>query len=1349
MYSLGIDIGYSSIKFVLINKNYEVMDRTYILHKGSVKEEIDQYIKQITSKYGYNIMTGAVTGQGSKFISEKQGITWMNEVTALVEGSRHLHSGIHSVIEIGGQSSKYITNMSQSDNSGIKISINSNCSAGTGSFLEEQVSRLGIRLEDYSAFAEKAASIPRIAGRCSVFAKTDIIHHQQEGIDAKDILLGLAYALVKNYRANVIKKNPVVKPILFTGGVAYNKAIARALKDILQLEDDEIIIPGDCGNVAALGAAIIGFRDKLPLDLSMIKTVIQETGEKLNLTEDAVVFPPLKAYGKEDSLNKHICKAVDLDTEISGYIGLDIGSTSTNVVLMDQESYVIGFKYLRTLGDPVEAVRKGLLEIRKDIGKDIRVLGVGATGSGRYLAGSFVGADVIIDEITAQAKAAYTLDKEVDTIVEIGGQDSKFIKLENGAVSDFEMNRVCAAGTGSFIEEQAKKLNIPISEFGNLAIQSDNPVDLGDRCTVFIETNIAASLSNEAKIEDIAAGLAYSIVKNYLNKVVGKKEIGKKVFFQGGVAYNQAVLNAFRAILGDKLEVPEFFSVTGAYGAAILAKDAMQESHSLFRGFDYVESHDFKKAAPMEIKQANNSTKVFEETEKYYLEGYEKTIDPNKKTVGIPRVLFLHKLFPLFNSFFKELGFNVILSDNSSDKTVELSQEFSMEETCYPIKLINGHVAQLMEKKVDYIFLPSLYTMSHPISTTRQNYGCVYMQCFPKLINKTMELERQGIELLSPALSFEFGKKYIMKTLMKLGQKLERNPVQTGLALAKGMKSLKDFELKVERLGEETIKSLGKDEKAFVIVTRAYGIADPVLNMGIPEKLEKLGYKVLTLSNLPAHDHDTSKEHPNMYWPFGQHILSGAQIIKQHPNLYPIYITNHGCGPDTVLAHYFKEEMKGKPYLNIEVDEHFSSVGVLTRIEAFVNSLKAEKGQSNEALMLKQYSQSVVHKATNIQPKLDGIDKTTVLYLPYMYPYSQILAAYLKTKGYEARVLPLTTKKTLDLGRKYTLSKEYLSFTGLLGDVLNKAVKLKESNEKYGFIIPTSEGAEVNGQYYRLLRDKLDEENLHPVEIIAPFVEDVIKDSTISKDIFLMLLGGDLINLAPSNQRKKYFDKVYNLITRAELSIDNLKNMAKKIQKDMEKLNHSKKIFVVGEVNVLFNDFMNNHAFKRLEEQGTLLLYAPLSEYMWFVWRDYLSQKGNKKEIAAHNALNQFSGYIKEIAEIFVRDKFFEKDIESLVRNADKYLGFYSGGNGRYRIAKILGDLSYVEGVITVSSMYENTNTILNILSQDENKALRLPVLNMTFDGNENEIDQSKIDSFTYYALQENNRGKTNNKRGA
>jgi predicted nucleotide-binding protein (sugar kinase/HSP70/actin superfamily) len=466
--------------------------------------------------------------------------------------------------------------------------------------------------------------------------------------------------------------------------------------------------------------------------------------------------------------------------------------------------------------------------------------------------------------------------------------------------------------------------------------------------------------------------------------------------------------------------------------------------------------------------------------------------------------------------------------------------------------------------------------------------------------------------------------------------------------------------------------------------------------------------------------------------------LSGAQIIKQHPNLYAIYLTNHGCGPDTALTHFFKEEMKGKPYLNLEVDEHFSSVGVLTRIEAFINSLSAEKvSPQDNSWELKDYSKAVPHKEANIQSKLAELDQQTLWYLPHLYPYSQLLASYLQTKGHKAQVLPMTTEKTLNLGRKYTLTKEYLSFSGLVGDVLSKALELKESNKKFGFIIPTSEGSEVGGQYHRLIRDKLDGENLHQVKIFAPYPEDVLKDGEMAPELILLLLTGDIINLAPRNKRKKYLEKIQGCIVRRKLDLKTLQDITEEVRQELQDVQNGKRILAIGEVKVLFNDFLNNNTFKALEEQGIQVLYAPLSETLWLGWRDYFSLKKHKNS-TAHNQLRSLIDNIRSITKLFTRVNPFEHNIEKLAQRADQQLGLYSGGDGRYRQAKVSGEFKGIRGIITASSMYENTNTVLNILSQSRVRRPGLPVLNLTFDGNKNEIDEAKIHSFIYYAFEEN-----------
>ena len=1428
------------------------------MHKGRTAAIALGQLQELASAWGEAaICRGSVTGQGSKGLGRHQQITWINESTALAAGSRHWLPQVRSVVGIGGQSAVYMTHLEKEDAAAMVVSMNAQCAAGTGAFLEEQVSRLGIPLEDYSRHAAEARQVPAIAGRCSVFAKTDIIHHQQEGVPVAAILQGLAHALVKNYRANVVKKHPLKTPLLLTGGVARHQAIVKALITVLHLKEAEVVVAPDCGSVTALGAALEGLKGNWSFQMSAFKEALEALENPANqlpaggntsasTSPQSLSLRPLAGFGQDDSHLRHEYLPLSHSPSLRGYLGIDIGSTSTNVVFMDEDRHIRSFQYLRTKGDPLEAVRQGLALVAAHLGERLTVLGVGTTGSGRQLAGKYAGADAVMDEITAQAAAAQALDPQVDTIIEIGGQDSKFIRMEGGRVTDFEMNKICAAGTGSFIEEQAKKLNLSMEDFSPLALQASQPADLGDRCTVFIETSIAAALSRQEPMANIAAGLAYAIARNYLYKVVGQKQLGERILLQGGVAHNQAVVNAFRSLLGDRtVLVPPFFSVTGAYGAALLTQAQQQSSleqqalHSQFRGFHLEPGTAFMAgiaaASPSPAPSVPPQTKsMAQAVEAHYLAGYDPAPNPAKKTVGIPRVLFLHKLFPLFNTFFKELGFRVVLSEKTHGETVTLSQEHALDETCYPIKLINGHVAQLMAQGIDYLFLPSLYTMAHPVSTTRQNYGCVYMQCFPRLVAQTMNLDAAGVKLLSPALSFEFGKQYMMKTLLEMGKNLGKNQAITALALAKGMKALKTFEKQVETLGSKALSSLDQEPFAFVIITRAYGVSDPVLNMGIPQKLEKMGYRVLTLSHLPAHDLDTANEHPNLYWPFGQHILSGARLVKEHPRLVPIYLTNHGCGPDTVLLHYFREMMEDRPFLHLEVDEHFSDVGVLTRLEAFVNSLKnhyqhqenqqkagmatphppakeafnaqALRTQALDAQAFKVQepadASELLQRArlrplppVNIHHRLNPPAVSGQWLIPPLYPYADLLAAYLKHQGINARVLPMTNRQTLSLGRQQTLTKEAVTFAALAGDVLAAALERQEHRQQKqtqdsdaavknrGFLIPTSQGAEVGGQYHRLIRQKLDAAGAAETPLWAPFTEDLVNQPQYGLPLFRLVVAGDLVNLAPVAERPallhqmitavgpegihpRVLEKTARLLaapkaggeaSRHQLS----KGLVSTGQAPTDQASRARvpRLLALGEVGMLYNDHLNHHILKTMEEEGIQVTRAPLSEALWLLWHDTVHQAGKSgKEAAEKNeTLNQCASLLKNMHRFLGANGLFEEDPARLVQRADEIMGLYAGGFGRYRAAKMLGShspvsgapdtsnpfgtsstsgsstTSGISGIVTLASLYENTGTILNIrLSEEVLQRQMLPVLNLALDAEMTETDQAKIDTCVY-----------------
>ena len=420
----------------------------------------------------------------------------------------------------------------------------------------------------------------------------------------------------------------------------------------------------------------------------------------------------------------------------------------------------------------------------------------------------------------------------------------------------------------------------------------------------------------------------------------------------------------------------------------------------------------------------------YKQADKLLLEGYTGKRDPRKKTVGVPFALMIHKFFPMANAFFTSLGFNVVLTDPTSEETIRLAQQTAQGETCYPVKLIYGHMQQLIDQKVDYIFLPTIHTMKHEKSRVKHNYGCVYMQTAAASIAKALDIESKGITLLSPVFDLDFGQEAMASAMLGLSKILGIPKPFCAKALLSGAMAVRRHTAAVEKQGKALLATLRPDDKVLVLITRNYGVSDPILNMGIPELLLERGYKVITLSHLPGHALDISDEYDNLYYPFGQHILSGAKLIAHHPNLYAVYLTNHGCGPDTMLSHLFKQEMGDKPYLQIEVDEHFSNVGVITRIEAFLNSL-----QHRPAVALPtdfNIEQVDIHPCRLAQTPSPNVP----LYLPAMGAYTPYLAAYFKQQGADPYELPHLTDDILSLGRAETSAKEYLPFPALLGSIL-------------------------------------------------------------------------------------------------------------------------------------------------------------------------------------------------------------------------------------------------------------------------------------------------------------------------
>lgn len=725
----------------------------------------------------------------------------------------------------------------------------------------------------------------------------------------------------------------------------------------------------------------------------------------------------------------------------------------------------------------------------------------------------------------------------------------------------------------------------------------------------------------------------------------------------------------------------------------------MGDAPSRFVGFD----SPAKDAEDSRSAEIQKNIDFYKQADKLLLEGYTGKRDPRKKTVGVPFALMIHKFFPMANAFFTSLGFNVVLTDPTSEETIRLAQQTAQGETCYPVKLIYGHMQQLIDQKVDYIFLPTIHTMKHEKSRVKHNYGCVYMQTAAASIANALDIESKGITLLSPVFDLDFGQEAMASAMLGLSKILGIPKPFCAKALLSGAMAVRRHTAAVEKQGKALLATLRPDDKVLVLITRNYGVSDPILNMGIPELLLERGYKVITLSHLPGHALDISDEYDNLYYPFGQHILSGAKLIAHHPNLYAVYLTNHGCGPDTMLSHLFKQEMGDKPYLQIEVDEHFSNVGVITRIEAFLNSLNHRP--------VEVLPKDFVLEQVDIRPcHLPAVpEKDFPLWLPPLGEYTASLTGYFRAQGADAHALPHLSAHALSLGRAETSAKEYLPFPALLGSIL---AERKNDQTHAQFLIPQTQGAEADGQYARVIRAVLDRRKELNAQLVSPMLETLPEMAQNRDALFRALLAGDILYAAPVDQRADMAAQWDALPDWKQLH-----TAAREIGTLPAK---GRRIAAVGTPLCLTE--LDSGVLAALEAEGERVLRAPLSEALWFLWKDNLDE--NKPSAGW---LDQMQTLGNELGA----QSTFAEDAETLFLIADSALPNFSGGNGRYRYAKAVELSNRTNAVLTLAPRYENTAMILDMRGLHD--ACSAPLFQLSLDNDWDETAWSRLRSFLYY----------------
>ena len=1380
---LGIDIGSVAVKIVLISQNKEIIKTFYVRSFGQPLLVVKNILQQIFQQHDKeNFRAVATTGSGGKTVAKILNGHFVNEVVAQVVGTGHLLSDVRTIIEIGGEDSKFILLRYDKDsNTPIldDFAMNSMCAAGTGSFLDQQAGRLRISIEkEFGELALKSKNPPQMAGRCSVFAKSDMIHLQQIATPDYDVVAGLCFAMARNFKATLAQGKKLVKPVSFQGGVAANLGMVRAFKEIFKLKDEELTVPKYFAHIGAIGAVWLAMEQKDILqpnfDTEGLDKHVSSTGSFTKSQDGLCLDPPQNKYCQRSGID-----FFGKNDKIGAFLGIDVGSLSTNLAVLDKSKNVLARCYLMTEGRPIQAIRKGLTIIAEELKDKVDILGVGTTGSGRHLTGDFVGADIVQNEITAQATAAVNIDKEVDTIFEIGGQDSKYISLEKGIVVDFEMNKACAAGTGSFLQEQAEKLDIKMEDFGDMALKSSSPVACGERCTVFMESDLVAHQQSGRKKEDLVAGLCYAIVHNYLNKVVANKKIGNKIFFQGGVAWNKGVVAAFQKVLDKRITVPPQHDVTGAIGAAILAMQNYTGGKSKFKGFglsqrkysvstfdctdcpNHCEIKQVKmendtplyygsRCEKYELKesQANLDKQVnlFEERNKILFNLYREFVRPPKNRkikIGIPRTLFFYEFFPFWATFFTSLGFEIVLSDQTNKTIVKEGLEKVLAETCFPIKVAHGHILNLLEKRVDFIFLPSLIDLPKENEVFPESYACPYVQALPYMIKATLPL---GDKLISPSISLQLGEEFLIRELSQLKSRLAIKTKDIRTALRKAMSCQNEFYNRVSKTGEAYFANL--DRKGLVFVGRPYNCCDSHMNLDLSRKLSELGTSAIPMDFVKTASDEIPI--PHMFWKYGQDILSMAKTIREDPLLFPVYLTNFGCGPDSFIIHFFKKNLDNKPLLQIELDEHSADAGIITRCEAFLDSIK-----NAEQIAQKNTCQINMSRQAEL--------KNRTLYIPYMTDHALIIRSALSAWGINAQVMPCSDEGTIDLGRKFTSGKECYPCILTTGDIVKFTRQEEFDPSRSAFLMPKSDGPCRFGQYHNLHRMILDDLGLEDVPIISPSSKNSYAEfgeldgdfrklswsGIVACDILLKLTRHFRVYETDKGQADKIYKEFFQRLCYVVEKKGDLALLLRQARKEFEriKINESTKrpiIGIVGEIYIRSNSFSNNFLERKIEVLGGEVWLAPMSEWISYTTYMYKYHTHNRKDYPEY-----FRACLKDKIQKGIERNLYQaasngfKGIEEIsvdqtVGLAKPYLDRSFGGEAILSIGKAI---DYMEqglcGIINAMPFTCMPGNVVCALSKKLQEDFgNFPWLNMAYDGLEENHQTARLEAFMHQAYQ-------------
>ncbi|TGY44171.1 2-hydroxyglutaryl-CoA dehydratase [Clostridium sartagoforme] len=969
MYKLGIDAGSTTVKFVILDNHNNVIYKSYKRHLTKVKETIIEEVKNIKNILNDNEIKVAITGSAGYGVAIDSGISFVQEVFATTIGVKKIYNDIDVVIELGGEDAKiiYLTN-------GLEERMNSSCAGGTGAFIDQMASLMGISVEELDNLSFEHKNIYPIASRCGVFAKSDIQPLLNQGASKADIAASIYEAVINQTIGGLAQGRMIEGKVLFLGGpLHFYNGLRKMFTEKLNLKEN--IEAVDAEVFVAKGAAIFSSNEeKIYTYEDLLNNISKNNKKNINLQKEvSPLFESEEEY--KNFLDRHNRAKVAVrdikDYKGDVYLGIDAGSTTTKLVLIDDNLEILYQYYGHNEGNPVEVVKRELLNIYSKYGEQINIKSSAVTGYGEELLKKAFGIDFGIVETLAHFIAAKEFNPKVDFILDIGGQDIKCFEIENDSIKSIILNEACSSGCGSFIETFAKAMGYDVESFSKLGLFASHPADLGSRCTVFMNSSVKQAQRDGASINDVSAGLSISVVKNALYKVIRTNNIGKNIIVQGGTLCNDAILRSLEKELNQNVIRSNISGLMGAYGAAIYSKKNFKKESGIIKINELHSFNHSSKAAKCGLCTNNcNLTINSFSGEKKYISGNrcsrplgrnEKNSNPDlyeykynklmeyednygdKGVVGIPMVLNMYENLPVFVKFFNELGIKVILSDHSSKNMYLKGQHTIPSDTaCYPAKLSHGHIENLIEKGVKDIFYPCM-TFNFDEGISNSNFNCPVVAYYPEVLKNNISLLK-NTNYIYPYIdlnSIKSSSANLYNSLKLSFPWISKKDVKS--ALLKGLDEYRRFKEDIIIKGKKAIEyARDNDLLTIVLSGRPYHI-DKEINHGINKMMNSLNLVIITEDCIP-YKYKTSEIKVLNQWTYQARLFNAAEYVGNNDNMQLVQLVSFGCGTDAITADEVKRilEEKGKIYTQLKIDETNNLGAAKIRIRSMVEAIKKE-----------------------------------------------------------------------------------------------------------------------------------------------------------------------------------------------------------------------------------------------------------------------------------------------------------------------------------------------------------------------------------------------------------------------